>query len=455
MTTVVVSISKGCSVAFGANWFALSGATSARVEANKYAKELNAYAQDDKKSKQQAWAVYSNDSTDMVALSANKKAKGAYPALSILAASKHVEGADNTLFLLDLEKENGYYVGAIVKGLPDIEYDIFTADLEEAKTLAKAFKSSCITGTRIVGNGALFDTIGDYDALTLSFEELFTPEQFDHVDKKWRYGELADLRAKLLLILIAALLIGGVVYQFVWLPKKHEIERKKMVEQQTVQQVDPVQDYKNQLAAAINGLTNEADASYIQTWANYIGGLKLEEGGWSLVTVDCTTAECIASYQRMKGATFSTIDDALKNNKNWQLSFGIEGTTAKVSTPLKDVPRPAFFSGYPQNAVSLHDFLLKQGSTFQRLSEIPGIKVSIAQPAPLLLVPAPEGSGLKKPSAGLLNVQAKWETFRAFSTLPNNVTVSKVFVSIPQPNGDSRKISDAIFALEGKFYVAD
>lgn len=445
MHTFIATINK-TKYAFGSLWYALSSVQSARQEATTYAKEMAG--------KSSAWFAVSKGNSgtddDMVSLVTEKQANGAYAALACFAKNKEVD-TKNSLLVLDLSP-NVFYVGALTNGMPEVGLDVI-GDYDDVKKLALTFIDNYGNETGLYGNGRLFHELENGTSLS-TIKPFATSQLADaFLEKDLRYTKTGNAWMLPLQILIATALIAGIGYQYGWKPyqAKKQLAMQQAAASAEIKEKTPEELYKEQLEQALATIAVDAPATFIATWASYLGNLKIDEGTWSLTDAKCTVSECTANYHREKGGTFKSLDEAIKA-KGWNIiSLAINRDTATISqaiTPAHE--KPAMLENYPASGISLHDFMVGDVSKFQRLSEIEGIKIAPTEPQPLI-GNVPEGK--LNIFSGAIAVDTNLTKLRAFGSMPRNVTFSTVEIVVPKLDTVIAEVPTIKTKLQGKYYV--
>jgi hypothetical protein len=428
-----VMASGAHSLAFGLLWDRVAGAKLSRSAISNAAKKYAASTY---------VALPAVDNKRVIGLLADsatveKEAsrKGAVSAAALLATA--YPGIANAVFGVALPGGKVAFMG-FRSGAPLIGFDrIVSREVLDELTadFLKEFDEISAPSVQFYGAADIFvgRTVNDFDV-----------EWFDTLPKRTvSAARLCRAKAPTAL-LIAIVAAAGLAYGATeWYADYQRASLKKAVPVAVDPQVLYEKSATEYLATAVAGQITAAPMT------DKINRLPLYHQGWRLEKASCTPDTCTLSWTNSDGGTYQSFASSpLPGVPVYQTAYK-EGMTGLETTftVKNDAPKGFRMAELPKQ----DQFVLFFGSKAQEMKGA-GLAITLVKGAVVAMPTAPAGAPpiteaelKEKVVEGTWSMTGDWTFYQALASLPGNMTVEKVEVSV---SGDSMAMS-----VMGKYYV--
>lgn len=310
-------------VTLGLDWHSLDGEYELRTAANKIAR----------KEKRSLGVIAKSGLAAMVGL-ADRGAGGVAAAQWLSLACQKSD-----LILVQPIEEGNFWICAIQSGLPVPTFDLVTDQagaIEKVRELRELRKAVTVYAPAGMFAGAVE---GSFESLVANCP-----------DKPTKIGKVTKSAAGPLLLLVVILAAAGGGYYYV--DKKRSIARQRSLIEQAQKDAQDVLGekrkilekqkaaYDSALEALNRDIASPEPRSLVTSWISAIEAVPVAEAGWLLISAECASNSCTASFQR---DTFGTMRSfaTWANQQGWGGSTKIEPELALVAIPASSVPTRA------------------------------------------------------------------------------------------------------------------
>lgn len=383
--------------AFGLHWYATTSDSSDELQVRAKKLKANVYAEAE------------HESGRMFGFASIKKWK------SVRAAAAAVGETlpDGGVFIHTLDKKGTTCLIVIDKDrrLPVPGLDIF-GPREKMVDAANAYIASVPEELiRVYGDAEMGEINGAHEVLRMDLERIATDAVIAGLLKPVSEKDAKWILAPLLIIGLSAV--------------AYSEEIGNLISPQATTTVTPMQAYKNQVKAAVDGVLqlNQFPSSVMAGFMPFLATVNSEADGWHIDGLKCAASECEVTWRRREGAT----------SEGFLRAMHLQATDTTVWFPDMDTAKRklSFSKGEPSTTLLLAPnatFAQVVGTWFQGLSDRGLPKANIGQLQPII---SPNGVNVPAgeiPQFGQyqFTVPFNESDLQAVAGLPNLMTIENI-----------------------------